>query len=164
MAKTGLTINVKIDGARETLRVFNALPKVANDELKDRTNEIAAKVAQSAKDAGIAAGSQAALVARTVKVRRDRVPSVQAGGSTPLGRHGAPAFSLLFGSEFGMNIASGWFHKSRFFPDWDHFQYHEHTGQQGAWFFPTVERQAPEISEAWNKVADDIVEHLSEAG
>lgn len=164
MAKTGLTIKVKIDGARETLRAFNALPKNANDELRDRTKEIATKVAQSAKDAGIRAGSQAALVSRSVKVKRDRVPAVQAGGGSPaLGRYHVPPSALLFGSEFGMDAHSGWYRKSRY-DESKGFQYHPHTGQVGAWFFPTVEREAPAISEAWNKVADDIVANLTEDG
>jgi hypothetical protein len=165
VAKTGLIITVRIDGAKETIRAFNALPKNVNRELRDRTKELATIMAQSAKDAGIRQGRQAALVARSVKVQRDRVPAVVAGGgSPPLGRHGAPPSALLFGSEFGMNVASGWFHQSRFFKDWSHFQYHEHTGQTGAWFFPTVERMAPEIGEAWNKVADDIVRSLVAGG
>jgi hypothetical protein len=160
VAKTGLTIKIKIEGVRETLRGFNALPKNANDALKDRTKEIAAKVAQSAKDAGVRAGSQAALVSRSVKVKRDRVPAVQAGGSSPaLGRYGAPPSALLFGSEFGMNAHSGWYHQSRY-NESAGSQYHPHTGRVGAWFFPTVEREAPAISDAWNRAADDIVGKL----
>lgn len=164
MAKDSFTVTVRIEGVRETLRVFNALPKNANDALKDRTKEIASKVAESATAAGVRAGSQAALVSRSVKVKRDRVPAVQAGGSSPaLGRYGAPPSALLFGSEFGMDSHSGWYRKSRY-DESAGSQYHPHTGQVGAWFFPTVEREAPAISEAWNRVADDIVHSLIEGG
>lgn len=161
MAKTGLTFKVSIAGLRETLAKLNELPKEANKELRTRTQELAGKVADSAKAAGIRSGAQAALVARTVKARRDRVPSIQAGGSTPLGRHGAPAFKLLFGSEFGMDRHTGWYRKSRY-DESVGFQYHPHTGTVGLWFFPTVEREAPAIADAWDKVAADIVTRFGE--
>jgi hypothetical protein len=161
VAKTGLTFKVSIAGVRETLRALNDLPKVANVELKNRTKELATRIAQSAKNAGGRAGSQAALVSRTVKVKRDRVPAVQAGGSTPLGRYGTAAFNLLFGSEFGMDAHSGWYRKSRY-DESIGYQYHPHTGTIGLWFFPTVEREALAIADAWDKVAADIITRFGE--
>jgi hypothetical protein len=156
VAKSGLTFKVSIKGLRETLAAFRELPKEANAELRTRTRELADKVAQSAEAAGIRSGAQAALVARTVKARRDRVPSVQAGGGARLGRNGSPAYALLFGSEFGMNEHSGWYGKPRY-DESTGFQYHPHTGTIGLWFFPTVEREAPAIADAWDKVAADII-------
>jgi hypothetical protein len=44
---------------------------------------------------------QAALVARTVRVKSDRVPAVQLGGSSRVGRRGTPAGRLVWGSEGG---------------------------------------------------------------
>lgn len=161
MAKTGLTFTVRIDGLRETLARFRDLPKEASDQLRTDTQKLAQTLADSATRAGTEQGSQAALVARTVKARRDRVPSVQAGGGTRLGRYGAPASALLFGSEFGMNRHSGWYRKSRY-DDSVGFQYHPHTGQEGAWFFPTVEREATHISETWQRIADDIVDRFGD--
>jgi hypothetical protein len=161
MAKTGLTLTVHITGLRETLAKFRGLPKEASDALRTWSQELAGTLAESARAAGIRQGRQAALVATTVKARRDRVPSVQAGGSTRLGRYGAPAYALLFGSEFGMNSHSGWYHKP-WFADSAGFQYHPHTGQQGAWFFPTVERESGQIADAWNNAATDIIEWFGE--
>lgn len=157
MAKSGLTIKVSISGVRETLAKFNGLPKEASDSLRNASQELAGILADSARAAGLRQGSQAALVATTVKARRDRVPSVQAGGSARLGRHGAPAYGLLFGSEFGMNRRSGWYRKGRFAQSVGH-QYHPHTGTEGLWFFPTVERESPAIAEQWNKAAEQLID------
>lgn len=154
--KQALTVNVAIDGVRETLAAFRSLPKEANNQLRERSKALAELIATRAKAAGQAEGAQAALVARTVKARRDRVPVVQAGGTRKLGRYKVPAYALLFGSEFGMNQRSGWYASQRYRRS-DGYQYHPHTGQEGAWFFPTVEASAPEISREWNAAADEIV-------
>lgn len=153
MAKTSLTFKVSISGLRETLAAFKDLPKNATVELKDRTQELAVKVADAAKASGSRVGGQARAVARTVKARRDRLPVVQAGGGRASG--------MVFGSEFGMNRHSGWYRKSRY-DESIGFQYHPHTGQVGLWFFPTVEREAPEIAEAWDKIAADIITRFGE--
>lgn len=160
MAKQALTFKVNIDGVRETLAAFRELPKDANNELRERSKALAELLANRAQAAGRAEGSQAALVARTVKAVRDRVPVVQAGGTRKLGRHAAPAYSLLFGSEFGMNQKSGWYANPRFRRSRAH-QYHRHTGQQGAWFFPTVEASGPEIGREWRAAADEVMRRFS---
>lgn len=151
MAKTSVTFKVQIDGLRETLRAFQELPKDASKRLRDESLKLAEKLAVKARAAGMAdAAPQSKLVATTVKAVRDRVPAVQAGGTKRLGRNGAPAFTLLFGSEFGSD---------------DYRQFHRaHRGRDGAWFFPTVERSGREISQAWNRAADEIVRDFSEGG
>lgn len=161
MAKTGLTFKVSIVGVRETLAKFKELPKEANNDLRKRSQELAGKLAESARAAARRTGHQAALVAPTVKARRDRVPSVQAGGSTRVGRYGVPAYAVLFGSEFGMDRHTGWYRKSRY-DESIGFQYHPHTGTVGLWFFPTVEREAPAIADAWDQVAADIITRFGE--
>lgn len=154
--KQALTVNLAIDGVRETLAAFRSLPKDANDQLRERSRKLAEIVAERAKAAGQAEGKQAALVARTVKARRDRVPVVQAGGTRRLGRHRAPAFGLLFASEFGMDQRSGWYANQRYRRSTG-MQYEPHTGQEGLWFFPTVEAAQPMINREWNAAADEIM-------
>lgn len=154
--KQALTVNLAIDGVRETLAAFRSLPKDANDQLRERSRKLAEIVAERAKAAGQAEGKQAALVARTVKARRDRVPVVQAGGTRRLGRHRAPAFGLLFASEFGMDQRSGWYANQRYRRSTG-MQYEPHTGQEGLWFFPTVEAAQPMINREWNAAADEIL-------
>ncbi|EHR62630.1 hypothetical protein [Saccharomonospora cyanea] len=154
--KTALTLNLAIDNVKPTLAAFRKLPKEANNQLRERSKALAELVATRIKAAGLAEGKQAALVARTVKARRDRVPVVQAGGTKKLGRHQAPAYSLLFGSEFGMNQRTGWYAAARYQRSIG-YQYHPHTGRQGAWFFPTAEAQQPMINREWNAAADEIL-------
>jgi hypothetical protein len=157
VGKTGITFTVRITGIRETLAKFRDLPKDASAALRTETLKLSQAIADAAQRAGRSQGGQAALVARTVKARKDRVPSVQAGGATPLlGRYRKPPFTLLFGSEFGMSQHSGWYRRSSYRHSVG-FQYHAHSGQTGAWFFPTVEKEAPRIDQAWNAVADKVL-------
>lgn len=147
MARSGLTVTVHIDGVRETLAALRKLPKDASNELREAALEISKELAAAATASGRREGAQAALVATTVKARRDRVPVVQAGGTKRLGRNRAPAYKLLFGSEFGA----------------DRFeQFKPHVGRGSYWFFRTVEDQQVEIAERWLQAADEIIAKFSE--
>lgn len=144
MAKTSVTMNVQAEGVDETLAAFRRLPKEASKALRERSKALAQVLAARAKTAAVSAPTpQAALVAGTVRVKSDRLPAIQAGGSSPVGRHGVPAWKVLFGSEFGSNRYSQFGHS--------------HTGQSGLWLFPTVEREQAAQIKAWGQVADDIV-------
>lgn len=142
MASSTLTMKIKIDGVFETLRALNKLPKDANDEIRKASLELSRKLAAKAIASGHREGRQAAIVATTVKARRDRVPVVVAGGMKKIGRNRKPAYKLLFGSEFGSNKLE---------------QYKPHLGRGSYWFFKTVEDNAEEISREWNKAADEVV-------
>lgn len=146
--KAGLTVNVRIDGLRETLAALNKLPKEAGQEIRAKSQELAKLIAASATEAGRAEGRQAALVATTVKAMRDRVPVVSAGGTKRLGRNREPAYKLLFGSEFGATRYE---------------QYLPHLGRDSYWFFRTVEDEQVTISAAWREAADAIIEKFGRA-
>ena len=103
MAKTALTVNMPIEGARETLRAFRKLPKEASQELRERSLKLSETLANRARQAARSDSPQAALMAPTIKARRDRLPSIQVGGSKRVGRNRKPAYKILFGSEFGSN-------------------------------------------------------------
>lgn len=151
MGKTSLTMNVNIDGVRETLAKLKGLDKAASDALRDHSDKLAGFLARQVQ--GRARGDrspQAKRVAGTVRVMRDRVPVLQAGGTTRVASSRAPAYKLLFGSEFGSNVLKQ-FRKS-------------HRGTQGSWFFGTAEDYSSEISQAWNEAADEVVEHFSQGG
>lgn len=144
MAKGALTVGVRIDGVNQTLAAFRQLPKDANDALREAAQDLARRLALSAQRAASADNSpQSDLIAPTVKAGRDRLPLVQAGGSKRVGRHRAPAWKLLFGSEFGSNRYKQFGHP--------------HAGKKGYWLFPTVEREQSAIAAAWRRAADDIV-------
>lgn len=151
MAKRGLTVNVQIDGLRETLSAFRKLPKEASHQLRDAATKLSEKIAGKAREAALGDSSpQSKLVAPTVKARRDRVPVVAAGGATRVGRNRVPVHRVLFGAEFGSDRFS---------------QFHRpHQGRRGAWFFPTVEENAALINTEWNQAADAVVRQFSEGG
>ncbi|OLT46490.1 hypothetical protein BJF85_16740 [Saccharomonospora sp. CUA-673] len=134
-------MNMPIEGARETLRAFRRLPKEASQELRDRSQKLSETLATRARQAAQSDSPQAALMASTIKARRDRLPSLQVGGSKRVGRNKAPAYKILFGAEFGSNSLA---------------QFRPHNGQQGYWFFPVAENQSADIRRAWQDVADEI--------
>lgn len=149
--RTSLTVSLQLDGAKETLKAFRDLPKEASAALRDATKHISTALAGKVKAAAEADESpQSALLAGTVRARRDRVPSIVAGGTKRLGKNRAPAWKLLFGSEFGANRYPQ-FHK-------------EHTGKKGTWFFPVVDEHQADISHEWNKAADDVIRRFSQGG
>lgn len=146
----GVTITISAEGVRETIAAFRALPRDATNELRQASLDLAGDLATDARAAGTAEGSQAALVATTVRAVRDRVPVVQAGGTKRLGSRRKPAWKLLFGSEFGSN-------EYRQFP-------REHQGREGIWFFPTIERNSASIAARWREAADRIIAAFSAGG
>lgn len=148
MAKNTLTITVRIDGLRETLRALNTLPKEAGVEIREKAAVLSRKLADAAAASGRREGAQAALVADTVKAARDRVPVVVAGGTKRIGSRRKPAFKLLYGSEFGANRLH---------------QYRPHLGSGSYWFFRTIEDEQVTIAAEWLKAADEIIEKFGSA-
>jgi hypothetical protein len=103
MAKTFTYTNIA--GLNRTL---NALPKVAQAEMRNASLEIAEDVAREAASRASAQGGVAALVAPTIKAKRDRVPKVEMGGSKRLPadgrRRSGPRQTIgdvIWGAEFG---------------------------------------------------------------
>lgn len=156
MAKQTITVKVEIHGVRPILAAFRKLPKDASSALRDKSGELAARLAKSAQRAGQAAGAQAAAVASTVRVARDRLPAIQAGGAKRITRGRVAAYRLLFGSEFGASGRYGWYAQTRYSQS-EGRQFPPHQGQRGMWFFPTVERESPAIAKGWHEAVEEIV-------
>lgn len=138
--------NVEIEGARETLAAFKALPKEASAELRTAALGLSELLAGRVRAAGAGEGRQAATLAGTVKPKRDRVPSFTVGSASKLFRGrkdgtAREAFAVLFGSEFG---ASG-------------HGFKPHRGAAGYWIFPAIDASEAEISKAWGEAADRII-------
>jgi len=140
-------IEIEILGAREILRAFRELPAEASDQLREESGQIARKLADDIEAAARAEGRQAALMAATVKVRRDRVPVVQAGGAKRVGRNRVPAADLLYASEFGSNLR----------------QFRPHLKGDSYWFYDTVERQDSAILAQWLEAVDAILNAFERA-
>lgn len=157
--KESLNLTIKIDGAKATLAAFKNLPKEANDALRDAALELSELMAGWLRSAGASEGRQAALLVGTIKAKRDRLPYVVVGGSAPLGRHGTPAFNLLFGSEFGSSGQGGFGKGSNIFAPWG---YKARTGgNSGHWIFPTIKAEEDTISRKWTEAADEVVKRFS---
>lgn len=149
--RKSFTISVQVEGMGDTLRAFRDLPKDASDELRTASMEIAESLAVKIRTAaGSDRSPQARLVAATLKVKRDRVPVLEVGGTKRIGRNKVPANRLMFGAEFGSNRFRQ-FHK-------------RHTGTTGSWFYGTVEREQAEIGRQWLEAADRIIAKWSAGG
>jgi hypothetical protein len=147
--KSGLTVTVSIPDLRKMLKAFKDLPKEASAELRKASGEIAKHLAEVSKSyARTDAAPQSRLLEPTIKVINDRVPAVQAGGSTRVGSRRTQAFNLLFGAEFGSN---------------QYLQFHRAwNGKHGFWFFPSVEKEEDFIGQQWTKAATHIIDDWSE--
>ena len=149
----GITVRVSITGAREMLRAFRQLPKDASKELRDANREISKSLAGKIRAAAVAEGSQAAAVAPSIRAQNDRVPSVTAGGRrratkqrrTSRGQDPTTAGDLIFGANFGATYLT---------------QFKPHNGGAGSddyFFFKTVEREMPAISDEWTDAAERVL-------
>jgi hypothetical protein len=145
-----LVINVKIDGLRPLLRAFRDLPKEASDELRDEAGRIAQDMADWIAAGARGESKQAALVAGTTKVRRDRVPVVEIGGASKVGTgSGRPgkAYEILFGANFG----------ARSFP-----QFRSWAGRGNDYFvFSQIEAHEREIENRYLDAADRVIQAWS---
>jgi hypothetical protein len=95
-----------ISGLNEVLRSFKALPKEAAKELRDSSVIIAERyMAPSWKNAAMGAGPWGQKIADSVKVRRDRLPSVQIGGNKKVFSGGASATMVRYPSDQGRGTA-----------------------------------------------------------
>ena len=163
MASQALTVHVSTSGVRAVLKAFAKLPAEASDQIRDRSLALSKSLARDVAGAARARGSQAALMAPTVKATRDRVPSITAGGPKRVGRHHAPAHALLFASEFGMNRKSGWYAAAQYRRSTGR-QYDPHIGRHSYWFFTAVSLHEPEIGRQWEQAADAIIRSFAKGG
>jgi hypothetical protein len=147
----GIVVRVKIGGARETLAAFRRLPKEASNELRDANQKISEHLADKIRAAARSSDAQSALVAQGIKAKRDRVPAIQAGGRTKVGRNRSPLDKILFGANFGATQLK-------------QFRPHRGGGDDDYWFFSTVEREEPRIVEAWTEAADRILTQWGTGG
>lgn len=149
-----ITIRPDLRDYRGLMHALNQLPKQANGKLK---NEVAAISRWTATQmVGAAMGApfpkQAAIVAKSIRPQRDRVPAVTVGGPRYKASGGAYAGNLVFGSEFG---GPSWFpNGGRRFPFRSPAK---GRGNQGYYIFPTLTRIQPEITRRWKTAVDSIL-------
>lgn len=135
-------LRVTVRGDREVMAALRRLPPDANDELREGAGRLAQVLARTAR--GFASSNpQARRAASTVRVVRDRFPSITAG-----------PHKLLMGSEFGAKARFGWYAKPRF---WDSEGRQFRPVAPSYWFYLAHDRREAEIAETWNDVADRII-------
>jgi hypothetical protein len=148
----GITVRLKITGAHQTLAAFRRLPKEASKELRDANQSISEELRDLIRSAAAGSDKQSALMVPTIKSRRDRVPSIEAGGTRKVGRHKVPAYKLVYGSNFGATYLH---------------QFRKHNGGAGSedyWFFTTVEHNEARLVEQWTQAADRILNDWGSRG
>lgn len=132
---------------KDTLRRLRGLEKEANAQLRDASGEIVAQELPRIQSAMRSDSKQSRLVAGSVKIRRDRVPKLVAGGrgwvSSSSGR--ARAGDVFFGAEFGGGAK----------PTTQQFR--PHRGRQGYAFWPTIRADGDQIAEQWIEAVDNLL-------
>jgi hypothetical protein len=155
----GISVRLRIDGARETLAAFRKLPKEASAALRDANQEISGDLAEKIRNAALGSSPQSAAVAPSIKARRDRVPSITAGGGRlatkqarrSRGQAKTTAGKLVFGANFGAT----YLHQ---------FRRHSGAGEDDYWFFRTIEDNEQRIVREWTQAADRVLSQWGSGG
>ena len=153
MARTTGGLALEIDGLQETLKAFSKLDRdlraEANGELRDAADKCASGLAVALVSAAASSATPvASRVARSIKVKRDRVPVVYIGGATKVGTgKRGQAGSLVWGSEQG--------------PKGDVNHFGAGPNPSGYWIAPTVARfgEGPAIDTYRRAVASIMRKH-----
>lgn len=180
-------MGLEIEGLKPFLTRINALPKTAQNEIREAAQAIADDEVGRIVQAGRASDKHSAAVAEFVKARRDRVPAIGAGGNAKTGvSGGATAGQLFFGAEFGggsnkkferettksqYTTASGktrtrtTFGKATFSGE-KHTtnQFRPWLGRTGYWFWPTLRADSDRMMQRWEKAVDAIAREWEHGG
>lgn len=168
-------MGIEVEGLKPFLARISALPKTAQAEIREAAQAIADDEAKRIISAGRSDDKQSRAVAGFIKSRRDRVPSIVAGGNRKTGvRGGATAGQLFFGAEFGgqsqkkfedvTKTVVGRTGKERQVRTGSKFvgskattnQFRPHKGRTGYWFWPQLRKDAERMHDRWEQVVEAI--------
>jgi hypothetical protein len=151
-----LTIDVK--GATETVRAFSRYGRDCSADLRDAGQGAVDRIAPMLVTAMNRDGGPSALVATSIVSRRDRYPTIKAGGAKALNprtrRRGRRprAGDLFFGAEFG---GRGRRTTQQFRP-W--------RGTLGYAFYPTLRAHRSDVIDAWQEALNRLAEKWAHGG
>jgi hypothetical protein len=156
----GISVSLKIDGARETLAAFSKLGKDANKALREANKEISRDQEGKLQAAARGSDAQSAAVAPSIKAKSDRVPVVEGGGRRlathqrrrSSGQRKTQAGDLLFGANFG----------ATYLP-----QFRKHNGGAGGedyFFFKTIDANESAIVQQWEDARDRLLTEWGSGG
>lgn len=140
-------ITVEIDGLREMQAVLRRMPKTAQAEARTQSQKIADT--ETTRIQRAARTRQGRLAARSVRSRRDRVPTVAAGGARTV-RPGVRGGDVFFGAEFGGRGRPS----TRQFPP--------HRGRRGYFMWPTLRADTDRMFKQWSKAVDKIADEWAD--
>lgn len=100
--------DLRVDGLNDVLRAMRALPKEAQTELRESSNTIADRyMAPAWRNAALFAGPWGPAISDSVRVKKDRLPSVQIGGNRAVFSGGASATMVRYPSDKGNRGRAG---------------------------------------------------------
>lgn len=154
------TISIKPNAAdlQGLYGAFKRMDADANGRLKTEVASISAWTQQGliASSYNAVMPMQAAVVAKTVKFNRDRIPNVSIGGARGRASGGATAGELVMGNEFGANPTS----VNGAFPNGGRrFPYR--NGNVGNWIFPALKGMQGEITRRWKTAVEGVLNEWS---
>jgi hypothetical protein len=157
MATTHEKMTIDVKGATETVRAFSQYGRDANNELRDAAQAQVDKVAPLIVAAMTSKGGPLELVATSVVSRRDRYPTLKAGGAKAVGgkkkRGRRPrAGDLFFGAEFG-----GRGRRTT-------MQFRPWLGTVGYAFYPTLRKHTGDIVDGYRTALNDLAEKWAHGG
>lgn len=175
---SGRSIRVEFQGDENVRFVTRALLNLAEEgreEMRQAVNEIAVDAARTLQRS--ARDPRERLLADSIRVKRNVVPTINIGGSTArfsqrkIGRkvydngrtriikQKPPVGVALFGVEFGATrkfLRNG---GAAFRPR--SAKSGRGRGNRGYWIFPTLSKMQPEIARRWYSAADNVLEKWS---
>jgi hypothetical protein len=135
-----------MDGLMETLKAVRGveaeLRPGVNGEIRQAAERSAGELVVELQSSAASSGVPVApRVASSAKVKRDRIPTVYIGGGKRVGRRGAPAGVLAWGSEQGPK---------------GHVNHFGVPAGSGYWIAPAVARAGPRAVETFRRALADI--------
>ena len=154
-----MTIKVADKDLKALMRTFNAMDKIAKDDMKAENRKIANDVA-SAIGSALMSTPQGVAVAQTIKVSNSyKQPIITIGEGSQTFANGKPVSAALMGIEFGAYQDRSRERKSGRYTGYKQFQPRsprKGRGNAGYFIFPTLVAMHSEITKRWRTEVDRI--------
>lgn len=155
-------IEIQINGLYPALKKWAAADPMFNKEIRAASIELINEIVVEVKKAASVAPNprQATEAAKGFRARPDRIPVIRLNGSSNFVSKTRPNSKrktkvtrgdVFFGSEFG----------SKYFKQFPPRSQPFGAGNRGYYFWPTVERMAPDIRERYLQALDRITSKLT---
>lgn len=152
------TIKVNDKDIKALQKTFNAMDKIAKNDMREENKKIANDVA-SAIGSALMATPQGALVAQTIKVSNSYKQPIITIGDDKTFSNGKPVAAALMGIEFGAYQDRSRERKSGRYTGYKQFQPRsprKGRGNAGYFIFPTLVAMHSEITKRWRTEVDRI--------